>query len=308
MSRSSVFFATTLVGVTLALIQPVSAAKSTSEVKNIARSVTVEIKLKSDPQAVGSGVLINRQGNLYTVVTNRHVICGRSDCNAIAENDTYFLFLADSQHYQVKKSAIRFLGKNNDLDLAIVQFRSNQNYNVVKIADPGSLKTTDKIFTAGFPLKQAGLSFNEGEAIGVVNKRLNGDNGGYTIVYNADTLPGMSGGGVFNTNGQLVAIHGYGDRLKENTDIDNNYGVGDKIGLNRGISVRWLVESLMAIGINLGEESSKRIIQTVRQQEPDSADEHFIIGFNNLIDPGNNIVAGKRRAIQELSKRMSENS
>jgi V8-like Glu-specific endopeptidase len=57
-------------------------------------------------------------------------------------------------------------------------------------------------------------TLSECEALAVVNKRLTGDNGGYTIIYSAPTLPGMSGGGVFNGNGQLVAIHGYGDRFR----------------------------------------------------------------------------------------------
>jgi serine protease Do len=78
-----------------------------------------------------------------------------------------------------------------------------------------SLKTNDDIYAIGFPFEYSGYIFGDGKAIAVVNKRLNGDNGGYTIIYDALTLPGMSGGGVFNSNGELVAIHGYGDRYKE---------------------------------------------------------------------------------------------
>jgi hypothetical protein len=52
MYHSSSFLAAALIGTTVALVQPASAAISASEVEVIARAVAVEIKLKSDPNAV----------------------------------------------------------------------------------------------------------------------------------------------------------------------------------------------------------------------------------------------------------------
>jgi tetratricopeptide (TPR) repeat protein len=285
----------------VALVQPV-AAKSASEIESMARAVTVEIKLKQSDR-VGSGVIIDKKGDLYTLVTNRHVICGTGNCQSIPGSEVYNLGLADGQKYSVKKPAIKLLGE--DFDLAIIQFRSNRNYAVTKVAAPDSLKVEDDVYTAGFPLEQPGFTFDDGKAIAVVNKRLTGDNGGYTVIYNAFTLPGMSGGGVFNSNGQLVAIHGLGDRYKDNTEIDNKSQVGSKIGYNRGIPVHWLVQNLAEVGINLGTSSS--VIRTARAQVPTTADEYFIAGFNKDIEPGNNVVAGKKQAVQEYSKAIQLN-
>jgi tetratricopeptide (TPR) repeat protein/S1-C subfamily serine protease len=296
MYRSSLFLTAALVGTTVALIQPVAVAKSASEVETIARSATVEIKLKNNPEAVGSGVIINRQGDLYTLVTNRHVICGSSDCDQISESETYTLGLADRQQYKISKKAIKLLG--NKLDLAIIQFRSNRNYTVAKVSAPGSLSTGDLVYAAGFP-KNMTFRFGTGQAIAVVNKRFNGDKGGYTVIYNAQTLPGMSGGGVFNSNGQLVAIHGYGDRFTQNTDNADRSRVGSKIGYNRGIPVSALVQGMAEVGINLGGGAS---VRSVPPQNPVTADEYFIAGFNKFVDPGSNVAAGKRQAIQEFSK------
>jgi hypothetical protein len=199
MYRSSLFLAAALMGTSIAFVQPAAAAKSASEVKAIARSVTVEIKLKSDPSAVGSGVIIDRKGDLYTLVTNKHVVCGvgRGRCSELLVGESYSLGLSDGQQYKVTTASVKLLG--NDLDLAVIQFRSDRNYAVAKVAAPGSLKIDDNVYTAGFPLEQPGFGFGEGRAIAVVNKRLTGDSGGYTIVYNAFTLPGMSGGGVFDS-------------------------------------------------------------------------------------------------------------
>jgi tetratricopeptide (TPR) repeat protein len=309
MYRSSLFLATVLMGTpipllgdrTNALVQPAASEKSALEVEAIARSVTVEIKLKSNPSAVGSGVILNKKGDLYTLVTNRHVVCGsgRGRCSELPSGESYSLGLSDGQQYRVKASSIRLLG--NDLDLAIIQFRSDRNYAVAKVAVPGSLKADDKVYTAGFPLEQPGFTFGEGKAIAVVNKRLTGDNGGYTIVYDAFTLPGMSGGGVFNSNGQLVAIHGYGDRFRENTEVDSTSRVGSKIGFNRGIPVRWLVQNLSGVDIDLGVARSIYNTSLIPAQVAVGADEYFISGFNKFVEPGDNAVAGKQQAIQKFS-------
>jgi tetratricopeptide (TPR) repeat protein/S1-C subfamily serine protease len=315
MYRSSLFLTAALVGTTVTLIQPVASAKSASEVQPIARAVTVEINFKfkaTDGEILdsrGSGVIIHRKGDIYTLVTNRHVVCGGVQCSQLPPVENYSLNLADGQRYQVKKSSIKFLG--NNLDLAIIQFRSNRNYSVAKMSAPGSLKTQDKVYTAGFPADQSGFTLGDGEAIAVVNKRLIGDSGGYTVIHNAFTLPGMSGGGVFDSSGQLVAIHGQGDRFRENSEVDNNTRsrIGSKIGLNRGIPVRWLMQNLPRLGINLGGGSSTANIRAARAQVPETADEYFIAGFNKLVDPGDgdNVLPGKRLAVQNFSKAIQLN-
>ncbi len=288
-------------GYTNALVQPSAVAKSAAEVEAIAKSMAVEVKLKSDPTAVGSGVIIHRQGNLYTLVTNRHVVCGSSNCTKVSVTELYILNLPDGQQYRVKAANVRLLGDKNDLDLAVIQFRSDRNYAVAKLAAPGSLKIEDDVYTAEFPFAQPSFTLGKGKAIAVVNKRLTEDGGGYTIIYDAFTLPGMSGGGVFDANGQLVAIHGRGDRFRENTLIENKSRVDSKIGYNRGIPVRWLVQNLAEVGINLLTARSTSGIRAARSQVPATPDEYFIAGFNKFVEPGDDVVAGKRQAIQEFS-------
>jgi S1-C subfamily serine protease len=314
MHHSSSFLAAALIGTTVVLVQPVSAAISASEVEVIARAVAVEIKLESN-SSVGSGVIVDRQGDLYTLVTNAHVVCGAGRCSKLPAGEIYSLGLSDGQQYQVKGSSVKLLG--DDLDLAIIQFRSNRNYAVAKVAAAGSLKVEDEVYASGFPCDRGsdpcqplGYRFQKGKAIAVVNKRLDGDGGGYTIIYDAFTLPGMSGGGVFNSSGQLVAIHGQGDRFKENTDLDDKSKVDSKIGYNRGIPVRWLVQNLADLGINLRTDRSIRSVSDIRaarSQVPATADEYFIAGFNKFVEPGDNVVPGKQQAIQEFSRAIQLN-
>jgi tetratricopeptide (TPR) repeat protein len=325
MYRPSLFLTAALVGTTVALLQPVALAKSASEIQSIAKAVTVEIK-RPKQNDNGSGIIVKKQGNLYTLVTNRHVICGDGDCSVIPVDEVFTLELPDGQRYTVPNGSIKLLGSSSNIvDLALIQFRSNRNYAVVKLAASGNLKVEDEVFTSGFPCKRnpdpsipcqpLGYAFGNGRAIAVVNTRLknkkgnNVDDGGYTIVYDALTLPGMSGGGVFNSSGQLVAIHGRGERYEKNTNIISDsipYAeVGSKIGYNRGIPIRWLVQNSTELGISLEADFSS--IRSVRFQVPTSADEYFIAGFNKLVEPGDDVTTGKKQSIQEFSKAIQLN-
>jgi S1-C subfamily serine protease len=288
-----------LVMTPLALVQTV-AAKSAREVEQIAKASTVSIKLQNIDR-VGSGIIIHRQGNLYTLVTNRHVICGEPSCNNVSKTEVHNLNTADGQKYQANQAAIKLLG--NEVDLAIVQFRSDRTYPVVKVGS--GLQATDTVFTAGFPLEGQEFTLGEGKVIAAVNKRLQGDKGGYSIIYDALTLPGMSGGGVFNDKGELVAIHGIGDRYTAGTDTEADWRIGDKLGFNRGIPVRWLVQGLGSLGININRATLSEISKPVA---PNKADEYFIAGFNKFVDPGEQVSAGKKQALQYFTKSIQLNS
>jgi tetratricopeptide (TPR) repeat protein/V8-like Glu-specific endopeptidase len=291
-----------ILGCTAALVSVANPAiaKSPSEIKAIAQSVTVEIKTG---ERVGSGSIVHRQGNLYTLITNRHVACGSKTCKLPA-TETYNLSTSDGQQYRVSVAGVKLLGE--DLDLAIIQFRSSRNYLVAQLAEPDQLKANDAVYTAGFP-KGQGFLFGEGKAQAVVNKRLTGDGGGYTVIYNAKTLPGMSGGGAFDKDGRLVAVHGVGDRYKENTQIEDTSSVdnrtakaelGRKIGLNRGIPIRWILQGLRAQGIMVGNSRTPSKIRSTSS----TADEYFIAGFNKVLEPGDDLRAGKQESIHQLSR------
>jgi serine protease Do len=284
-----------LLGCTAALIffADAAVAKSPAEIEAIARSTSIEIQ-RIGTDKVGSGVIIHRQGDLYTLITNRHVACGSRSCRLPAQQ-VYQLGTSDGQRYRVPVASVKLMG--GDLDLVIVQFRSNRSYPVAQVAEPGSLKVDDDVYTAGFPVGQGWL-FGTGQAQAVVNKRLVGDGGGYTVVYNAETLPGMSGGGAFDRDGRLVAVHGYGDRFTENTEAEDvasntpKNEVKSKIGYNRGIPVRWVVQGLGELGIVVGNRQPPNQIRVGNPTVAATADEFFIAGFNKLVDPGEDFQAG----------------
>jgi lipoprotein NlpI len=300
------------IGLTAAIIcyADLAVAKTPAEIESIAKAVTVEIRLLQD-ESIGSGIIIDRKGDIYTLVTNRHVVCGQTrNCTTPPEGETYTVKLGDEQKYQLSAKSVKLLG--NGLDLAMIQFRSNRTYPVAQIEDAGSLKAGNRIYTSGYPATPPGFSFNAGDVIAVVNKRLTEDRGGYTVIYDAATQPGMSGGGVFSQTGRLMAIHGQGGRFRENTELEMVVSsgisrikkeVGSKIGYNRGIPVQWVVQGLSGHDIRLRNRQPVNLGQTAAS----SADEHFITGFNKLVEPGTDVVASKQLAISEFSQAIRMN-
>ena len=59
------------VGISVALVQPAVLAKSATEVNDIAQAIAVKIAIGNEN---GSGILLQRQGNVYTVLTAAHVV------------------------------------------------------------------------------------------------------------------------------------------------------------------------------------------------------------------------------------------
>jgi S1-C subfamily serine protease/Tfp pilus assembly protein PilF len=198
-------FIPTLWGISLTIpflqIAPVRAVTS-GQVSNIAQQVVVFIKTKSGH---GSGVIIKHVGNTYTILTAAHVV---NDARSPAVE----IVTPDRQSYDVQASDIQIAPDR--LDLATVTFESEENYPVVKLGDSNTIAKGQTIFTAGFLGNT--LHFYPGKVVAISRKPQ--DSGYGLVVGNADILPGMSGGGLFNEAGTLVGIDG-----KSIGTIDNNH-------------------------------------------------------------------------------------
>ncbi|MBD1214905.1 MAG: GUN4 domain-containing protein [Dolichospermum circinale Clear-D4] len=176
---------------TLALVQyqPVSALTPV-QVNDIAKPITVMI---GGLDGKGSGVIIDKNGNTYTVLTANHVVNK-------AGYGLYEIITHDGQKYEMENKA-QTLGK---LDLALVKFTSSKNYPLAKIADSQTIKEGARVYYAGFPANQPrNYRFIPADITGRSQNQE-----GYELSYNGQALPGMSGGPVLNEEGLLIAIHG----------------------------------------------------------------------------------------------------
>jgi S1-C subfamily serine protease len=189
------------------------------------KSVTVSISV---PGSNGSGVIVHRQGNKYLVLTAAHVVRTRQN---------YTIRTADGQQHQLQAADIRTFP--NNIDLAIVSFNSSKNYPVATIGNSDDAEEGSTADVAGYPrgLQQiAPYSFRKGKIVAHSQQSLSE---GYDIIYSSGTLPGMSGGGVFNERGQLIAIHGRGDVVASSSAGNTNIRI--KTGYDLGIPINTFV-------------------------------------------------------------------
>ncbi len=232
---------TSLIGIpaTIALVQPAAVAATAIAIAKTAKAITVKI---SEPGSQGSGVLLQRQGDIYTVLTAAHVVRNKSV--------SYTIATADGKKYQVDPSSIRTAA--TDIDLAVVKFRAaTANYPTAKLGNCNLLSEGMDLYVSGYPLATATINkslfvFRTGTVSANSTQTLEK---GYSLVYSNDTLPGMSGGAVLNQNGELVAIHGRGDR-ERNADG----GFGQKTGFNLGIPVNRFAAIASNLGVNLHQK------------------------------------------------------
>lgn len=179
---------------TLALVQYQSVSALTPvQVNDIAKPITVMI---GGLDGKGSGVIIAKNGNTYTVLTANHVV------KKVGYGD-YQIITHDGQKYQMENKA-QTLGK---LDLALVRFTSSKNYPIAKIADSQTVKEGATVYYAGFPAETANQPRNYRFIPAPITGRSQNQEG-YELSYNGPALPGMSGGPVLNEQGFVIAIHG----------------------------------------------------------------------------------------------------
>ena len=209
-----------------------SSALSPVEVQRIAKQTTVRIKGCSN----ASGVIIHKSGSSYTILTAAHAV-RTSGCQIVTNDDN---------EYGVNQVKL-FI---NNVDLAVVKFDSTKSYQVAKATDNSArVESGENIYISGFPLtstiSEPIFTFVQGKVVGNGNKL---QKKGYSLVYDNPTLPGHSGGPVWNEQGEIIAIHGQGDvdtKLKQ-TD---NPEIRIKTGFNLGITIDTFTKMATLMGL-----------------------------------------------------------
>mgnify|MGYP001071292865 CR=1 FL=1 len=182
-----------------------------NDIESQIRLLTVRIMGR---YAAGSGVLVDRDGNTYTVLTNWHVVEGSTGLT---------LLTADGREHPIQGHSIQIGG----VDMAIVRFSSSRDYRVASVMSQPP-RVGDTVYAAGFPLYDS-ITANSTLDRGIDNFHLTRGSvsvlpdralsGGYQLGYTNDIEIGMSGGPIFNDRGQLVGINA---RIKNR---DPSFGV-----------------------------------------------------------------------------------
>ena len=257
-------------------------------IDKIAQEITVLIP-NANPTDIGSGVIIAQKGNIYYVLTADHVIWNRDEKKL---KNKLEIVAPDNQRYALNVSnAKRMPG----VDLAVVQFTSNQKYQVATLANY-SLNTKDqKVFVSGFPgnkqqnknkphrILTAGvlseqesiklttyLSFNnQSSLIPVRIQTVLSD--GYDLLYSNITKKGVSGGAVLDTQGRLIGIHG-----RAEGEISLDFDGEINLGSSSGIPIRTFLNLVQQVGIDSDLKVETTTPATLKKSEEDVISEYLL--------------------------------
>lgn len=162
---------------------------SSQQLNQIAHAITVQVFAGENR---GSGILIQRQGNRYWVLTNQHVVLPGAP---------YEIVTPDNQGH----SADLINRPWTDADLALLSFESSSDYAVAQLGSSSALTLDDPVFAAGFPYNSESLSITSGQIALLPSQAFRN---GYQLGYTNSIQLGMSGGPLLNQQGELVGING----------------------------------------------------------------------------------------------------
>jgi tetratricopeptide (TPR) repeat protein len=258
--------------ISTAWVPTIAFAKTSAEVGKTAQAIAVQIE-PIGGKNIGSGTILQKQGDIYTVLTAAHVL---------RSGKKFKITTADGRSYQSIEGSQR--QANSNLDLAVLSFRSSNNYSLAKLGSSQTLSSGMPVYVAGFPAAtttiNAGVfNFTKGEVSANASKA---NQKGYSLIYSNPTLPGMSGGPVLNDRGELVAIHGQGDRSDD----------GQKTGFNLGI----VIERSQSLVKDLGVLKDVKPLARSNNLKPDD----YLLSGNDKFDRGNyqGALADYNQAIQ----------
>ncbi len=206
-------------------------------VARMARSVTVKIHSASGRD--GSGVIIKKQGNIYTVLTTYPVV-ERSGVE-------YIIHSSKGNDYVATK-VIRLQQYESKLNLAVVQFYSPDAYLVATLGQFEDVSSGTEVYMAGYPRTIC----TERQEFEFTNGLIIGRHKGEFLRYKPPIWNSMSGAPVFNANGQVIGVY-----VASEVDKQSGTVIQTAVPVNSFISLLNLTElSCSDLSLNLPQTAA----------------------------------------------------
>ncbi len=241
--------------------------KKTAGQKVCKTAAEITVKILSG-EGWGSGILVQKQGDVYTAVTNGHVLKDKAE--------KFIVKTPDDGEYEASLLVNFHHGEATGNDLAILQFNSPKNYAVASL---GKWEAGERVMAAGFPIDFNSVPSNNAgftcTKLGDVSRKLARPmRSGYQIGYNLTIYNGMSGGPLLNNGGKLVGIIGMGEPIifvnpdvylyPDGSRVTESLGGSAEEGLAFLSSLSWAISSetlvyLSPAGLQLTFDSGEPI-------------------------------------------------
>ncbi len=148
----------------------------------------------------GTGFIVSKDNATYYVLTAGHVVRDRQPPNSRLRVRTDTGEIIEAEPVPLP-----------GVDLALLQFISNRQYPVVKIANnTNDIQPATSIFVLGFPATGSSSRVSRDPQIlgGNISSRQPSTSGGSPVIFHtAPTVGGMSGSPVLTAGGEVIGIH-----------------------------------------------------------------------------------------------------
>lgn len=154
--------------------------------------------------SIGSGTIINKVENVYTCLTNYHVI---------DEADVLKIYLGDD----VEIDILEIIKIDEAVDLALITFNCAEDLTVLEFANVEDVRIGSTVYSIGSPVDYTYFKTVTSGIISYVNRLLPGSSVRY-VQHDSAINPGNSGGPLLLVDGKVIGINTA--KLVAN-DIDN---------------------------------------------------------------------------------------
>ncbi|MGK7939676.1 MAG: trypsin-like peptidase domain-containing protein [Crocosphaera sp.] len=190
-------------------------------------AVTIRIDVLGDTKHGGSGVVFDRQGQFYNILTAYHVVEKKRSYEVLIINPANRQII--SKHIIDSNRDIRQI---NNYDLAEIKIQSSANYPIAKIGDSNQLQKREDITILGYPLPSSAVgrrtyspTVYEGKVANILTLDSIRKKDGATLKLGVFSDTGMSGGPVVNGEGELVGILTKGDKDPQTEEKNSSLAI-----------------------------------------------------------------------------------
>lgn len=163
-------------------------ADSVVEITQYQTNTSIYSNYNYTSEGTGSGVIISSDGY---ILTNNHVIDGATKISVRLRN---------GDEYEAS-----LVGKDSKTDIAIIKIET-EDLTVAKIGNSTNALVGDFVLAIGNPLGKLGGTVTYGY-ISALEREISVEGSVMNLMqFDAAVNPGNSGGGLFNTNGELIGI------------------------------------------------------------------------------------------------------
>lgn len=210
------------------------------KINDIAQGISVKINYRNQGKtASGSGVIIAKEGNTYSVLTACYMVMEGTSCQAKNLLPNLSLTLPDGKQQEIKLTQENVILPNPDISIAIVNFQSNNDYAVATLGDYLP-QGNQWLFVAGFsnqsPSNSLTLTAGTAENYYASPFKVRDEYvliNGNDLVYTNLSEAGMGGGAILDAEGKVIGLNvGSEDTIMSQGDQWQEVRLGYSLGMS----------------------------------------------------------------------------